>query len=207
MRSLKSFFVLLLMVATVAMCAQPAFEVLPVSGDTTFQIQTTITNSDNSQSVTLTEPYGTVQVRDFIDIQITRNSRQISKAVKVLKDLDSESIKLKLLYNEWNERSYKEDTQEKYIADFVGTWQIKNKGTGILITIEDSSKVNQIGGGYGGELVIESKDIIILKGYSEKGDVVFYGESNVIFVADVSGEKHVLLKISKDIKKEDKRRK
>lgn len=208
MNNLKGIFVIILMIIAVAMCAQPTFEILPVSGDTTFQVKTTVRNTDNSETITLTEPYDSVRVRDFIDIQIARNSRVTARKVNELKNLNTEAVRLKLLFNRWNPTNYFSTTQDKYIKLFRGTWRLWYDGKGTLLTINDKRRANEFGGNLSGVLIIESKDVIVLKDYlNEKVEVKFYKEKEDIFVGEYLDKKIFLRKISNEIKKEEDKRK
>ena len=201
MKNIKSVLVIIAMICTIAMCAQPTFEVVPVAGDTTFQVVTTVKNTDNSESVTITEPYDYTGVQRFIDIQLNRNSRVTAKEVKKLKDLNSESNRLRSLFNSWNSATYFQATQAKYIDQFVGTWRLRDEGVGSLLTIDDKRKIDEFGGDRGGTLVIDSKDAIIVKNYmAVDTDIIFYREKEQIFVGEYNDKKIVLRKISNEIR-------
>lgn len=207
MKNLKGIFVVLLMIATIAMCAQPTFEVLPVTNDTTFQVKTTVQNTDDSESVTLTQPYDSTQVRSFIDIQIARNSRVLSKKVNELKALNTEATRLRKLFGEWNSRTYFQEMQDRYVQRFVGTWRLWYDGKGTILTLNEKRKAQEFGGELSGVFVVDSKEVIILRDYLGIDiDVKFYAESDRIFVGEHEDKKIFLKKISDEIREEGKKK-
>ena len=191
------------MVGSIGMFAQPSFDVLPVSNDTTYQVEITVENTDNSESITLTEPSDSTGVRNFIDIQLARNSRQLAKQHNKLTDLEKERKRLKILFNDWNINPYFAETQGKYKADFYGTWRLWFDGAGSLVTIKMNRKIDEFGGDNNGTLVIESKEVIRIKDYFDVGvEVLLYQEKENIYIGEYLDKKISIRKVDDEIKQE-----
>lgn len=177
--------------------AQPTFEVRPVPNDTTFQIKTTVTNTDDSETVTVTPPYDSTAVRGFIITQLNRNSRVTAKEVKKLSDLNAESRRLKALYNDWNDNTYFQYARQTFTPLYVGKWRLRYDGAGTLMTVKQNRQVEEIDGDKEGIFVADAKDIFILRDYMDAGtDIIFYKEKGNFFVGEYLGKKIILRKIS-----------
>lgn len=202
--SAGGWLVIALMLFAALAIAQPTFEVLPVSGDTTFQVQTTVTNPDDSETVRLTAPLDSTQIRNFLDTQIRRNNRLTARKVNELSDLERESGRLKSLYRDWNPRTYNQDTKEEFAQQFYGTWRMIFNKEKTLIAIDDKLQMNEIGGLKIGKLKILGREIILIENYLGIGKEVKAYLDGETYVFKFEDQKGFLRKVSDEIKKEEK---